>query len=84
MEKYWYSLNFQWRVDRETEEIQIRIPGSQKWRRASEYESSQQMPRAIRETFNQALELDRIRRAAPGVNADESHPEAGEEDDLPF
>lgn len=67
--KYWYSMNFQWRCDRETEEIQIRISGSE-WRRASEYESNQRMPRAIRETFDQALELDRIRRAAPGVNDD--------------
>ena len=82
--KYWYSVNFQWRVDRETEAIQIRIPGSQKWRRASDYEISQQMPRAIRETFNQALELDRIRRAVPGVNADERPQEAGEEEDFPF
>ena len=65
--KYWYSMNFQWRCDRETEEIQIRIPG-RKWRRASEYERYQRMPRAVRETFEQALELDRIRRAAPGVN----------------
>ena len=69
--KYWYSVNFMWRVDRETEEIQIRIPG-RKWRRASEYESKQRMPRSIRETFDQALELDRIRRAAPGVNEDEN------------
>ena len=55
--------------DVKTEEIQIRIPGEE-WRRASEYESHQRMPRAIRETFDQALELDRIRRAAPGVNDD--------------
>lgn len=65
--KYWYSMNFQWRCDCETGEIQIRIPG-RKWRRASEYESKQRMPRAIRETFDQALELTRIHRAAPGVN----------------
>ena len=65
--KYWYSMNFQWRCNCETAEIQVRIPG-RKWRRASEYESSQQMPKAIRETFDQALELTRIRRAAPGVN----------------
>ena len=55
--KYWYSMNFQWRCDRETGEIQIRIPG-RKWRRASEYESNQRMPRAIRETFDQALGTD--------------------------
>lgn len=64
---YWYSMNFQWRCDCETGEIQIRIPGS-KWRRASEYESSQRMPRAIRETFDQALEFMRIGRAVPGMN----------------
>ena len=65
--KYWYSVNFQWRCDGETGEIQVRTTG-RKWRRASDYESSQRMPRAIRETFDQVLELMRIRKAAPGVN----------------
>ena len=65
--RYWYSMNFQWRCDGETGDIQRRIAG-RNWKPASERECVQLMPRAIRETFDQALELTRIRRVAPGVN----------------
>ena len=56
--EYWYSHNDQYRCHRETQDVEKRRR-SGTWKRISDYEKYQEMPRAIFRDFERAIEVKR-------------------------
>ena len=56
--EYWYSHNNQYRCHRETQDVEKRQRG-ETWKRISDYEKYQEMPRAILRDFERAIEAKR-------------------------
>lgn len=65
-DEYWYSNNHQYRIHRENLDIQRRRPGGT-WRRISDYERGQVIPKGILRDFDYVIEIMQRANGARGL-----------------